>query len=53
MDTLSYVDLIDQVDQLIVALEADENRFYLVLELAHQLRDELENATLPSDSDDE
>lgn len=53
MDTSSYADLLELIDQLTAALEADENRFYLVLELAHQLRDELENAAQLSEGDDE
>lgn len=41
MDIPSSEDLLDQLDELISMFEQDENRFYVVLDIAHQLRDEL------------
>ena len=41
----SYDDLLQSVDEFISVLEQDENRFYVVLDLAHQLRDEFISAT--------
>ena len=40
MDT-SLTDLLERVDEIIATLEHDENRFYVVIDIAHQLRDEL------------
>lgn len=41
MDISSLTELLERVDEIIITLEPDENRFYVVLDLAHQLRDEL------------
>lgn len=40
MDT-SLTDLLERVDEIINTLEQDDNRFYVVIDIAHQLRDEL------------
>lgn len=37
----SLADLLERVDEIIAALEIEENRFYVVIDIAHQLRDEL------------
>jgi hypothetical protein len=50
MDILPLDELVDQMDQIIASLDQDENRFYVVLDLAHQLRDEL-SQVIASDSD--
>jgi hypothetical protein len=41
MNTTSLYELLERVDDFIAALEQDENRFYVAIDLAHQLRDEL------------
>ena len=51
MDILPVAELLDLVDQIVASLDQDENRFYVVLDLAHQLRDEL-SQVIEMDSDD-
>jgi len=41
MDTLSHAEIIPVVEQLIATLEDDENRFYVAIEVLHQLHAEL------------
>lgn len=35
-------ELIDRVDELIQILEQDEHKFFVILDIAHQLRDEIQ-----------
>lgn len=51
MDHLSASEIFESLDAIIAALEADEHRFYIVLDIAHQLRDEL-SETLQRDEDE-
>ena len=45
-------DLIDRVDMILTILCEDEAQFYIVLELAHQLRDELTQISSEPEGDD-
>lgn len=41
MDLLPPTEILDTLDAIIASLEVDENRFYVAIDIAHQLRDEL------------
>lgn len=41
MDILPIDEILDLMDQIVASLARDENRYYVVIDLAHQLRDEL------------
>lgn len=53
MDLPSLSEMISRIDEIISALDQDENRFYIIIDLAHQLREELHLAISvdPEDSD--
>ena len=34
-------ELLNTLDAMLLVLESDENKFYIAIDLAHQLRDEL------------
>lgn len=44
MDVLTPVELLDYLDQIIRSLERNEDIFFVALEVAYQLRDELAQA---------
>lgn len=52
MDTLSHEELIEQLDMIIMSLEANEEMYYVVLDLVHQAREEL-NQFSPGDDDED
>jgi exonuclease VII small subunit len=41
MDLLTTDEIVDAIDSLILTLNEDENQFYVAIDLAHQLREEL------------
>lgn len=50
MDVLTPVEILDYLDQLIRSLERDENLFFVALDVAYQLRDELTQILTDSDN---
>jgi len=44
MDILTTTDLLETINEVIRTLEADESVFYIALDVAHQLRDEVQQA---------
>lgn len=53
MDIPSLTELVDRVDEMIATFEHDENRFYVVIDIAHQLRDELQQLITLDPAEDE
>lgn len=51
MDLSSLTEMLERLDQMIASFEQDENRFYLILDLAYQMRDELRQS-IALDPDD-
>jgi hypothetical protein len=41
MSAFSGTDIIERLDEIITVLEQNENQFYVEIDLAHQLRDQL------------
>lgn len=44
METLSPVDILDRLDEIICSLESNESVFYVAIDMAYQLRDEVKQA---------
>jgi hypothetical protein len=51
MDLSSLAEMLDRLDQMIASFEQDENRFYVIIDLAYQMRDELRQ-TIALDPDE-
>lgn len=52
MDTLSAEEMVEQLDQVIMSLEANENVYYVALDLIHQVREEISRISFEEDEDE-
>lgn len=53
MDQYIIDDLLDRINELIDIMNEHEEMFYISIEVAHQLRDEVEQSQQSVDSSDE
>lgn len=51
MTTLSLPEIRDTVEEMLAVFERDENRFYVLIDITHQLHAELTEA-MAADNDD-
>lgn len=53
MPASTGTEMLERLDEVIAILERNENRFYVEIDLAHQLRDQLAQTIDLTDSTDE
>lgn len=52
MDTLSPDEMLEQLDLVIEALDANEDVYYIALDLIYQVREEIKRVSFEEDEDD-